>query len=115
MKTIGDTDVLTSAEREMLSEVKRIVLDRLPDSRVMLYGSAARGEHGAESDYDIVAVHTRQLTWSEQVEVSEAVYDLELERGVVISLMLYGVDEWNAPLMCVSPYHKAVEREGIVL
>lgn len=114
MKTIDETDVLSPSERQMLAEVKEVILRIIPDAKVMLYGSAVRGERDAESDYDVLVLHGGDLSLTEEEKVIYAVYDVELARDAVVSLVFFSEDEWSSPLRRVSPYHKAVESEGLV-
>jgi predicted nucleotidyltransferase len=115
MRRLDEADNIPEGDRQLLAEVKRIVTGMLPDAQVLLYGSAARGERGPESDYDVLVLSDRELSDTEERRIRDAVYDIELAREVVVSLAMYTRDDWNLPLRKATPYHKNVEREGILL
>ena len=47
--------------------------------------------------------------------VADAIYELELARGVVISTVHYDRAEWEAPLMRATPFRTRVEAEAVLL
>lgn len=47
--------------------------------------------------------------------MTEAVYELELARGVVISTLFYSRDEWYAPLARATPFRARVEEEAVLV
>jgi len=115
MRRLEELETLTEEEKQMLREVKRAVLQRVPGAEVILYGSAARGERGPDSDYDVLVLVERRLSRAEEDEISGAVYDMELEYGTVILSIVYSRGDWETGLVSVTPYRKNVEREGAVV
>lgn len=115
MKRIAEADTITPADRELLSELKRAVLQLLPDATLLLYGSAAKGAREPESDYDILVLVKTSLSTQEEDRVRGAVYDVALAHDVVFSLIFDALEEWNRPLAGITPYRRNVERDGIVL
>ncbi len=115
MKRLEDITTLTEDEKQMLREVKAAVLRHEPNAEVILYGSAARGEHGPESDYDVLVLVDRRLSVEEEDEIDAAVYEVELARGAVLSVMFYATGEWGSALVLATPYRRNIEREGVAL
>ena len=115
MRQLEELETLTEEEKQMLREVKRAVLQRAPGAEVILYGSAARGERGPDSDYDVLVLVERRLSTREEDEIDGKVYDVQLVFGTIICAMFHSRDEWNTGLVSVSPYRENVEREGAVL
>lgn len=99
----------------LLVKLKRVVQLIVPDAELLLYGSAARGERGPESDYDIMVLLNAPLASAEEDAVEGAVYDLELAHGVVISLFLVTREKWNLPFTTATPFYRNVRREAIGL
>lgn len=99
--------------RQILSGVKNIVRSFQPSASLYLYGSAARRERTQESDYDILVLTDNTLSTKEEDEIIDAVYDLELEYSVVISLIFYTEAEWQNPVFSFHPFHQNVEKDAI--
>lgn len=115
MRKLSRTRVINEPDRKLLLELKDIVTRHVPDAEIILYGSAARGARQPDSDYDVLVLTACQLSSDELRALDGAVYDLELVREAVLSMMVYSRDEWSRPLMQASPYRKNVMREGIVV
>ncbi|MCL4499886.1 MAG: nucleotidyltransferase domain-containing protein [Chloroflexi bacterium] len=115
MRRLNRVRKLSEKDRQLLIDVKDVVTRFVPDAEVMLYGSVARGTATPESDYDILVITERKLSSGEESELDGAVYELELEREVVLSLVVYSREEWQRPIFRSSPYQKNVAREGIVI
>jgi predicted nucleotidyltransferase len=82
---------------------------------VLVYGSLARGTAGAESDWDILVLTEKLLPSAEQDRIRDAVYGLQLEHDVVISLLFAPRDRWDDPLHRATPFHRNVQREGVLI
>jgi predicted nucleotidyltransferase len=114
-KQAREAPTLGVGARKILAEVKREVLRMAPGAELLLYGSAARGAQGPESDYDVLVLLRAPLSAREEDRIRDAIYDLELARGVVISVSFVTKERWNEPLVAATPFHRSVEREAIVL
>ncbi|MBM4049192.1 MAG: nucleotidyltransferase domain-containing protein [Planctomycetes bacterium] len=115
MRTLPQAKTLSEKDQDILRECKGIIQKFVPDATVLLYGSVARGTQEPDSDYDILVLTERSLSTAEEDQVRDAIYDLELERGVIVCALFYSRDQWNDPLHRVMPLHRSVDREGIVL
>jgi predicted nucleotidyltransferase len=82
---------------------------------VLLYGSLARGAAGPDSDWDLLVLTGKPSTSGQRQRVSDVLYGLELQHGLVISELVCSRDEWEAPVFRVGPLHQNVEREGVVI
>ena len=115
MKSINRVRRIPIADKELLRQLKEIVLGRVPDATLILYGSAARGERAPDSDYDVLLLVDAPLSREEEEAIDRAIYALELDREVVLSVFIYTRDDWNRPLRAVTPFYQNVEREGVLL
>lgn len=112
---IEQAKTLSEADKALLVELKSVVQRVVPDAELFLYGSTARGERGPESDYDIMILLNEPLTSAEEDAIENAVYDLELAHGTVISLFFVTREKWNLPFTAATPFYRNVQREAIGL
>lgn len=109
-KPMDTHDILMSFSRQ----VKDILHDKL--TRIILYGSYARGDYRENSDIDIMVLTT--LTDDEIAKTEKAVFniafDFQMEYGVDISVIMKNEEHFNYWLGAL-PFYDNVQREGVVL
>lgn len=100
---------------ELIPKLREIYNNKNADNikAIILYGSVARGTATEESDIDI-AVILDGYTEKMHDAMVEAVVDLELEYGKVISVLLIDTKQYNT-WGHVSPFFKNVKKDGITL
>lgn len=86
-----------------------------PTATAILYGSEARGDARPDSDIDVlVLLEGEQRDFALEDAISGALYELELETGVLISPMILLRKAWeNRPFK--TPFYINVMNEGIRL
>ena len=96
--------------------IKKTVLDYLPCSRVLLFGSHARGDHNIHSDYDLLVITPNELSQKEKLN-----WGSQLDRAIVkaihapIDLLLYSEFEIQQKQLLPGHIVRAAMKEGIVL
>lgn len=115
MRTLEQAERLSSSDRELLQEVKQVICGLFPAATVLLYGSVARGTRTAESDYDILVLMDHAPTQAEKDRARDALFDLGLERGAVISTIFYAESDWDSPLYRAMPLHCEVDRDAVLI
>lgn len=81
-------------------------------SKLLLFGSRARGEERPDSDYDVLMIvrnKDRQMINS----LYDAIVGCLLKFGRLISLKIFTETEWDRLLALKTPFSQAVMREGI--
>ena len=95
-------------------QVKRILGTKL--TKVILYGSYARGDYKDNSDIDIMVLTT--LTDEEidkiETQVFDLAFDFQMEYGIDIGVIIKNEDHFNYWLGAL-PFYDNVQKEGIVL
>jgi predicted nucleotidyltransferase len=115
MRRLSRTRIISQSDKELLLEVKRVVTSLVPDAELVLYGSAARGQRQWDSDYDILVLTDRKLSSAEYRTLDGAVYELQLAREAVLSMVVHTRWEWEDSVMRGSPYRRNVLREGVMV
>ena len=99
---------------EILKLIKELLHTIVPDARVILFGSRARGEANDDSDWDLLVLLDKpQIESSDFDRVSYPLYELGWQEGEQFSPKLYTVKDWLK--RSFTPFYKYVEQEGIVL
>lgn len=95
-------------------QVKDILGDKL--SKVILYGSYARGDYRENSDIDIMVLTTLTDTEIEKEEkrIFDLAFDFMMEYGVDISVIVKNESHFNYWLGAL-PFYDNIEKEGVVL
>lgn len=84
-----------------------------PTAGIVLYGSYARGQAGAESDVDLLVLLNEEVTATKRRIVRDMLYEIGLTADLVISTIIRSYDVWHSPISQATPFYKAVQREGI--
>ena len=95
--------------------VKDIVLRHAPDAEVILYGSRARGDAQPDSDWDILVLLPFEPTPEVKEQISDSLFDLELDIDEVLTSVYRSKEDWDSRRMQVTPFHQNVTREGLAL
>lgn len=112
MKTL-DHVKLKANDRQAIEAAIRLLKQKYPIDGIVLYGSKAKGTDDPESDIDLLVLTTRELTWRERNTITDALYDIQLQYGVVISTLVVSAREWSEGCYSVLPIHDEVEQYGV--
>jgi len=115
MRTLEEADTITAEARDILAEVKRIVLEVCPSATILLYGSVSRGTQTAESDYDLLILTDHALSRSEKRMIDWRICDLELERETIVCTIYCSREQWESLLWRGSPLYEEIQRDGVAL
>ena len=104
------------ALKKPLKQMEKLLKDVYGDSlnEIKLYGSYARGTQTAESDIDVAVILKKRQTEKMHDEMTDGIVDIELEYGVVLSIILIECDEF-AKWKHVVPFYINLCAEGITL
>ena len=85
-------------------------------TKVILYGSYARGDYNENSDVDIMILTTLTDSEIEKVEtkIFDLAFDYEMEYGIEISVVVKNEEHFNYWLGAL-PFYNNVQEEGILL
>jgi len=115
MKLFKELMTTSEFERKLLARCRDAVISVDPSTEVILYGSRARGDAAPESDYDLLILTDDDATIEREDLICSRLYPIELETGAVITAFVYNRLQWATPLCRAMPFHKNVERDGVIL
>lgn len=100
--------------KEFAKQVRELLGDRV--KKIILYGSYARGDYNRNSDIDIMILTDLNFEEIEKCrdEISDIAFNMELEKGIVISPVIKNIDRYNARIDII-PFFMNIEKEGVAL
>lgn len=114
MKTLDNIQLpirIRSAIQESCARLKA----ELPVSKVILFGSQARGQAQPDSDIDLLVLTTCPVTREIKDRVGDILFDVDLKDDVLLTSITVQEEEWNGGLVSAMLIHKEVERDGCVI
>jgi len=99
--------------KELLNKIKSGIKSKDPEADIYLYGSRARGDNNINSDWDILIITPKEkITLEYESDIRDPIFDLELNSGEVISILVYSRSDWQKK-KSISPLFMNVSKEGI--
>ena len=97
----------------ILKFIKKIRKVRNKIRTIYLFGSRARRTPRPDSDYDLLLVVDESFTLSDKSKLYDAVMDVLLETGRLISLKIFKKQVFNRLKKMGTPFTQNILREGI--
>jgi predicted nucleotidyltransferase len=89
----------------LLEQVKQAVAEVEPRARIILYGSRARGDSTAESDWDFLILVDGLVGDARVDRIRRRLYELEWQSGQVICSIVRDRRQWNSQPYADTPFH----------
>ena len=102
-------------DKALLDRCRQAIRRIVPDADIVLYGSRARGEAHEYSDYDILILVDQPVSIALKDQILSNVYPLELETGAMLTPVTYNRRQWESLPYKEMPFHKNVERDGVMV
>ena len=104
---------LTEAVHALLLRCAEAVRKEDPGTRIILYGSQARGDATTESDVDILVLLRSDVSSQEESRIHDRLYEIGLDYDLAISAIIKSIPHWEQPISRATPLYRAVQEEGI--
>ena len=95
--------------------IKEVVHQFLPGSRVLLFGSRARGTNRPDSDYDILVLIDKELSPKERMPFRTAIRVKLIEWDILSEILVQSVSEANIKKTFTGHIIKTALEEGVWL
>jgi predicted nucleotidyltransferase len=107
-----DSVKLAGKERVSVMLAARTLKSDLPISKVILFGSKARGTGDVHSDIDLLVITSCPVTSRLRSSVSEKLADINLQNDVALSSVVVFEKDWIDGLVRYMPIYGEVQRDG---
>jgi len=98
----------------IINRIKAVAEDTLPaNSTLMLYGSRARGDYRADSDWDLLILLDKAKLVADDYDIAYPFRELGWDIGEEINPHIYTKRQWNE--WTFLPFRKNVERDKLIL
>ncbi|NJK85427.1 MAG: nucleotidyltransferase domain-containing protein [Bacteroidales bacterium] len=106
---------MTIKDKNIANAILKKIKEINPNAEVILYGSRARGDYNPHSDWDIlILLNDLKVNLENEQIFRHHIFDLELEIGEPISIMVRSKNDWEENYS-VTPLYKSIKGEGITL
>lgn len=102
-------------DNRLIEQVKTVIREIDPEAEALLYGSRARGQAAAESDWDLVILLSIPVTEQIKRTIRHRLYEIEWETGEVISCVIHSRAQWDSAPLLETPFRQRVSREAVRL
>jgi predicted nucleotidyltransferase len=104
---------LTTDENRAVQELYIKIREELSVSKIILFGSKARGEAEEYSDVDLLVLTKKAKTKEDREKLSDISADINVDYGVAMSCLYYNELDWERGHN-INPLLKAnIEKDGI--
>ncbi|MBU0999596.1 nucleotidyltransferase domain-containing protein [Patescibacteria group bacterium] len=114
MKSFESASLMKN-ESEAIEAAIRMLKSEFSVSKVILFGSKARGDHDEHSDIDLLVVASKLLHWKEEKAIVGALFDIGMKYDVIFSPLFTSVDEWENGIFTKFPVYQEISRDGAVV
>jgi predicted nucleotidyltransferase len=106
---------MTTQEAAILNQLKAKLQKRLPLSRLVLFGSRARGDAAPDSDLDVLVILNVPVGREIEDYVNDCAWEAGLEQGIVVVPVTVSRFDWEEGLLSSSLLAIAVRQEGVAV
>jgi uncharacterized protein len=114
MKSFESASLMKN-ESEAIEAAIRMLKSEFSVSKVILFGSKARGDYDEHSDIDLLVITSRLLHWKEEKAIVGALFDIGMKYDVIFSPLFTFVAEWENGIFKEFPVYQEISRDGAVV
>ena len=114
MRALSDIRLRQNDQRA-LEAASKILRERFPVARLVLFGSKVRGDDDEDSDIDLLILVDTEVDTALRQRIREVLDALRREMDVSFGEMIVAVKEWDEGIYQAMPIRIEIDREGALL
>jgi predicted nucleotidyltransferase len=96
----------------ILEDIRQLKRQLIPNEKLIIFGSQARGDARPDSDWDLLVLLDKQeITLEDEKRYAYPFTKLGWNYGAYLSVKLYSKEDWEK--RSFTPFYKNIEKEGI--
>jgi len=99
---------------EALKQVKKRIKKNFSIEKIIIFGSAVRGECERESDLDILIISKKPVDNKRRNKITDVIFEVNIEYDTNISSIVVDESMWDFGPISVLPIHKEILKEGVM-
>jgi len=100
--------------KQIFKEIQTLKRQILPNEKVILFGSQARGDARPDSDWDLlVLLNKDKITYEDENTYAYPFADMGWNYGTYISVKMYTNKEWEE--RGFTPFYHNIQRDGVLI
>lgn len=103
--------IYMTKRENILKLVKNRIKEVDPDSRILLFGSRARGESRKDSDWDFLILSNRKVDRDFKNQIFDTLFEVELETDEVLTGVVQNAIIWDD--LMLTPLYQNILQDGI--
>ncbi len=111
MRTLDEIE-LQPTDRTAILEACKVLRERFPVTRIVLFGSKATGADDPESDIDLLVLTSCPADSALRDSISDQLFEIDLEHDVLLSAIVMSENDREHGLTSAMPIHDEVEEKG---
>jgi len=96
---------------QIFENIRTLKHELLPNDRMILFGSQARGDARPDSDWDLLVLLDKEKKEQSDKDKAFQFVLMGWDYGTYLSIKIYTEEQWKKGKMF--PFYKNVEKEGI--
>ncbi|MDR3094333.1 MAG: nucleotidyltransferase domain-containing protein [Bacteroidales bacterium] len=96
---------------QILENIRQLKRELLPDERLILFGSQARGDARPDSDWDLLLLIKSSTSLDDEIKYSYPFSKLGWKHNIDMNVLLYSEKDWQKRNF--TPLYKNVLTDGI--
>ena len=99
--------------QQIFKEIQTLKRQLLPNDRLVLFGSQARGDACEDSDWDLLVLLNKKgkITFEEDTTYGYPFDKIGWKFGIAVNTLLYSTEDWERRK--ITPFYKNITNEGI--